>query len=144
MDELSLVLKVRTNAGLKAAALAEEVKSIPKLSVLAPHINGENSPEMAEGVLEQLQFQMELQNLQHAKEAALETVKAAINSIATIRSAVNEYELTANHSIENIVDDYDARIQGERVAYAELQQRQQDLLFGLNQKMSRLQAISEK
>lgn len=143
MDELSLALKVRLDTSNKVVALANEVRNVPKLSVIAPHLAaaGTNTENDAQ-VLEHLQLRMELQNLQHVKEEALETITQAIAAVAQIRTAVNAYQGSVDRKIEQIIDEYGLRIQTEKIAYADIEQRRQDILFRLNEKKNLLERIT--
>lgn len=143
MDELSLALKARSDAGLRTEALAHEVEGLPKLSVIAPSRIDQSRAVHDEEAGRKLHLQLELQNLSHTKQQALEFLQNTAQTVARIREAINTMAAQDSLQCAEVAESYRNRILFEKHSYAELEQQKQDLHFEALKRMAKLEQLQK-
>lgn len=144
MDELSFALKARSEAGLRAEVLAHEVEALPKLSVIAPSRFDQNRAPDDEEAQRRMYLQLELQNLSHTKQQALELLQHIAQTVAKIREAINTMAAQDRLRCAEVAENYQNRILLEKHMYAEVQQQKQDLQFEALKRIAKLTELQKK
>lgn len=140
MDELTLALKKRAEVGAKSEKLAREVRQLPNLSLIAPG----GTADGADDVVNRLYHKLQIQNLIHAKQEALNAMQEAVAAVTYIRQRVNDIAGQGDEREAELVEEYTDRIRHEQDVFAEIQERKRDLLFEFGRKLQKIQCLQRK